>query len=102
MSDSPYGDPREEELGVLQWPPFPDIPLVHVNAFMLALNDSTDECEIALGQLRIPVGRSQSDQPGLDVDVVARVVMTRAVLREFARGLARAASVADSPEGATE
>ena len=87
-------DPRYE-IGVPQWPPFPDVSVEHVNAFIFATNNSTDECEMALGRIKLPVGLTPPERegPGLDVEVVVRVVMTRKVLNEFVLGVASAAGV---------
>ena len=102
MADSLSSDrPMQGEIGTLHWPPYPDAPVEHVNAFSFALNDSTDECEIALGRVRLPVGTGgEAETGGLDVHVVVRIVMSQRVLRELSRGVAEAARVA--AEGPTE
>ena len=90
----------DHEIGVLQWPPYPVVPVLHANAFSFALNDATDECEIAFGRVTLPVGAPpESDAPGLDVDVVVRIVMTKTALHEFFRGVGAAVQVT---EGETE
>ena len=91
----PSESDNSHEIGVPQWPLFPDVSVQHVNTFMFAINNSTDECEMALGRIKLPVALTPPEREGLglDVEVVVRVVMTRTVLQEFARGVASAADL---------
>ena len=89
------GSPVSRDIGVLQWPAFPGVEVEHVNAFDLALNDLTGECEITLGRINLPVGPAPTEgAPGLTVQVVGRIVVTQVVLQQLSRAVTKAADLA--------
>ena len=82
MTDSPSSQPDESGSLVARWPLFPDTPVQPANVFTFAYSVTTDECEMTVGRVPLPVGAT-TDSPMPDVipvQVVARFVLTRTTL----------------------